>query len=151
MHNVSLIDTNIDALIEAEKAKLEQLMQARDEQKKKQENLKKLNEEYFSNLRKYGISEYEYFNSKADSIEQWITSVPESSLYAALQKHFAKQAAKQEQQPEKVSTLPKPKLKAGSYRNPATNEVIEKIKRSPKKLEQWVEEYGFPTVRTWKI
>lgn len=43
-----------------------------------------------------------------------------------------------------------PKLLVGVYRNPHTGEAIEKIKRNPKPLDQWIEEYGFDTVAGWK-
>jgi hypothetical protein len=62
-----------------------------------------------------------------------------------------KKEARKEGKKEKTSTLPKPKLEVGRYKNPATHEIIEKIKRNPRQLEDWINEYGFETVRTWKV
>jgi len=67
-----------------------------------------------------------------------------------LKKHFEK-ALKKEERKDKVSSLPKPKLAVGRYKNPATHETVEKIKRNPRQLEDWINEYGFEVVRTWKI
>ena len=75
-------------------------------------------------------------------------------IYESLKKHFEKAIKKdtrKEGKKEKVSTLPKPKLAIGRYKNPATHETIEKIKRNPRQLEDWINEYGFETVRTWKM
>jgi len=75
-----------------------------------------------------------------------------SSIYNNLKRHFEKSIARDGRKGEKKSSsLPKPKLAVGTYRNPATQEKVEKIKRNPRQLDQWIEEYGFQTVRTWKI
>ena len=70
----------------------------------------------------------------------------------SLKRHFEKALSKDGRKvAKKPSTLPKPKLAVGTYKNPATNEKVEKIKRNPRQLDQWIEEYGFQTVRTWKV
>ncbi|MDO6682939.1 MULTISPECIES: hypothetical protein [unclassified Oceanobacter] len=143
---VSILETNIDELIEAEQKKLAELIQAKADQQKKYAALNDIAEAFQSALTQHGVSEKEYYQYIASDLENWIKSNPESALYESLQKHFTKAALKV----QKTSSLPLPKLKVGKYRNPATQEVVEKIKRSPKLLDQWIEEYGFAVVRTWK-
>ena len=148
------LNTNIDDLIAAEQKKLEQLMLAKKELDAKREALKEVSAEFNSIFEKYGITENEYFVSVADKLENWVKESYDNPIYQSLSKHFERQASKAEKASttaEKTSSLPKPKLKVGTYRNPATGETIAKIKRSPKILDQWIEEYGFAIVRTWKI
>lgn len=146
------LDTNIDDLIAAEQEKLEQLMLAKKEIEEKKEMLKEVAAEFDSIFEKYGITENEYYAFISENLEAWIKEASETPLYDSLSKHFEKQANKAEKNSavEKTSSLPKPKLKVGTYRNPATGEAVQKIKRSPKILDQWIEEYGFAVVRTWK-
>lgn len=151
--NQIILDTNIDELIAAEEQKIERLKIAKKELEAKREALKDITSEFDSIMENHGITENDYFSSIAGELESWVLESPDSAIYKSLAKHFGKQAAKAEKMPtaEKKSTLPKPKLKVGSYRNPATGETVQKIKRSPKILDQWIEEYGFAIVRTWKI
>lgn len=44
-----------------------------------------------------------------------------------------------------------PKLRTGSYRNPATGEVAVKKRKNPKQLDTWLNEHGFSTVSTWFV
>ncbi|WP_221794246.1 hypothetical protein [Oceanobacter mangrovi] len=157
---MSLLDTNLDELIQNERAKLEELLRLKEQQQQKIDALQSITSEFDAGLKKHGISANEYFGFIAGNLEQWIKGAENLPIYDSLAKHFSKVAAKAAaaaaanpvaEPAEKVSTLPKPKLKVGSYRNPATNEVVEKIKRNPKQLDQWVEDYGFAVVRTWKM
>lgn len=43
----------------------------------------------------------------------------------------------------------KPLLRVGVYKNPNTGETIEKTKRTPKQLEQWIIEHGLKEVISW--
>ena len=151
--NSNFLGTNIDELIAAEEKKIEQLKLAKKEQDEKQEALKELTSEFESILENYGVTEAEYFATISEKLELWVRDSEGSAIYSSLSKHFEKQANKADKAlaDPKVSSLPKPKLKVGTYRNPATGETVQKIKRSPKILDQWIEEYGFAIVRTWKI
>ncbi|MCH9692722.1 MAG: hypothetical protein K0U59_11795 [Gammaproteobacteria bacterium] len=44
-----------------------------------------------------------------------------------------------------------PKLETGHYQNPYTGATVEKKKRNPKSLTQWIEEHGLETVKAWKV
>ncbi|MFK4754360.1 MULTISPECIES: hypothetical protein [Oceanospirillaceae] len=143
---VSILDTNIDELIEAEQKKLAELIQAKADQQKKYAALNDIAEAFQSALTQYGVTEKEYYQYIAADLENWIKDNQDSPMYESLLKHFNKAALKV----QKTSSLPQPKLKVGKYRNPATQVVVEKIKRSPKLLDQWIAEYGFAVVRTWK-
>lgn len=102
------------------------------------------------------LTEEELYVSRSEQIENWILGMAKqdnpSSIYLNLRKHFARtgprgpRAAKE----EKESSLPKPKLAVGTYVHPYTHEKVEKVKRNPRQLDQWIEEFGFATVRTWK-
>ena len=104
------------------------------------------------------LTEAELYVSRGDQIISWIEALGQDDrpgrIYETLKKHFEKvlkKEARKEGKKEKTSTLPKPKLEVGRYKNPATHEIIEKIKRNPRQLEDWINEYGFETVRTWKV
>lgn len=40
-------------------------------------------------------------------------------------------------------------LKMGRYLNPHSGEEIDKIRRNPKQLDDWIDQYGIETVKTW--
>ncbi|GGY44335.1 hypothetical protein GCM10011297_16600 [Bacterioplanes sanyensis] len=150
---MSVFSEDIDKKIQLHKQKIEELEALKIEQEKKLEGIKEFDTIVRRLCNQNGLSEHELFVARAAEIEKWIISMASqeapSSIYTNLQKHFEKVANKKGN--SKPSTLPKPKLAVGTYKNPATQEKVEKIKRNPKLLDQWIDEYGFATVKTWKV
>ncbi len=147
---------DIDKQIQQHQQKIVELEQLKKDQEKKLEGLKEFDAAIKRLCNQSALTEEELYVSRSEQIEAWITSMAKeeapSSIYNNLKRHFEKSIARDGRKGEKKSSsLPKPKLAVGTYRNPATQEKVEKIKRNPRQLDQWIEEYGFQTVRTWKI
>lgn len=153
---MSVFDIDIDKQIKQHQQKIQELEELRKSQEKKLEGLKEFDTVIKRLCNQNSLTEDELYVSRSEQIEQWLLNMAKqdnpSSIYNNLKKHFARTAPRGPRaKAEKESTLPKPKLPVGTYRNPATQEKVEKIKRNPRLLDQWVEEHGFAVVRTWKI
>ncbi|ASP39306.1 hypothetical protein CHH28_11735 [Bacterioplanes sanyensis] len=150
---MSVFSEDIDKKIQLHKQKIEELEELKKEQEKKLEGIKEFDTIIKRLCNQNSLSEDELFVARSAEIEKWIIGMAgqeaPSSIYNNLKKHFEKSLNRKGS--SKPSSLPKPKLAVGAYRNPATQEKVEKIKRNPKILDQWIEEYGFATVKTWKV
>lgn len=147
---MSILNKELDKQIQSYQEKIRELEAKKLERNKKIKVLEELNAyiEKYSN--EQSVSYDEIYESHSKSIEKWIVNMSKQEvvcdIYYALQKHFQKVPAK----PKKIQ-INKPRLLIGKYKNPFTQESIEKIKRNPKKLDDWIEEYGLETVQSWKI
>ena len=155
---MSAIQHELDKEIELHKKKIAELEQLKLDQEKKIEGFNEFDQTIKRLCNNMALTEAELYVSRGDQIVSWIHDLAKTDnpgrIYETLKKHFEKELkkdSKKEGRKAKPSSLPKPKLAIGRYRNPATQEVIEKIKRNPKPLDEWIEEYGFEVVRTWKI
>jgi len=153
---VSAFQFEIDKEIEAHKKKIAELEQLKLDQEKKFEGFKEFEQTIKRLCNQMSLTEAELYVSRGDQITQWIIDSGKAAkpgrVYETLKKHFEKVIKREERNGGgKTSTLPKPKLVVGTYQNPATNEKVEKIKRNPRQLDEWIEEYGFEVVRTWKV
>jgi len=156
---VSVFDQDIDKQIREHQQQIAELEQLKKDQEKKIEGLKEFDNAIKRLCNQNALTEQELYVSRSEQIEAWITGMAKSdapsSIYNSLKRHFEKAIARDAKKGDKkvekkTSSLPKPKLAVGTYRNPATQEKVEKIKRNPRQLDQWIEEYGIQTVRTWK-
>ena len=148
--------SDIEKQIQQHQQKIEELEQLKVEQAAKFEGLAEFDQEIKRLCNQRSLTEAELFVSRSSQIEEWIISMAKdkapSSIYLRLRKHFEKVINRDDKsKSDKPSSLPKPKLAVGSYRNPATHEKVEKIKRNPRQLDEWISEYGFEVVRTWKV
>jgi hypothetical protein len=155
---VSAIQQELDKEIELHKKKIAELEQLKIDQEKKIEGFTEFDQTIKRLCNQMALTEAELYVSRGDQILDWIQSLGKTEnpgrIYEGLKKHFEKALKKdgrKEERKEKVSSLPKPTLPVGRYKNPATHEGIEKIKRNPRQLDEWINEYGFEVVRTWKI
>lgn len=155
---MSAIQQELDKEIELHKKKIAELEQLKLDQEKKLEGFTEFDQTIKRLCNQMALTEAELYVSRGDQISTWIQSLSKvenpGRIYESLKKHFEKELkkdSKKEGKKEKVSSLPKPKLAIGRYKNPATHEIIEKIKRNPRQLEDWINEYGFEVVRTWKL
>lgn len=147
--------SDIDKQIQQHQQQIEELERLKVEQEEKFEGLVEFDNEIKRLCNQRSLSEAELYVSRSSQIEDWIISMAKdkapSSIYLSLKKHFDKIIQREGKgKPAKESTLPKPKLAVGAYRNPATHERVEKVKRNPRILDEWINEYGFEIVRTWK-
>lgn len=156
--DVSGIQQELDKEIERHKKKILELEQLKLDQDKKIEGFTEFDQTIQRLCNQMALTEAELYVSRGDQIVNWIQELGKTDkpgrIYETLKKHFEKALKKdirKEGKKEKVSTLPKPKLAIGRYKNPATHETLEKIKRNPRQLDDWINEYGFETVRTWKV
>ncbi len=151
---MSAIQQELDKEIELHKKKIAELEQLKLDQEKKIEGFNEFDQTIKRLCNTMSLTEAELYVSRGDQILNWIQDLAKAEkpgrIYEALKKHFEKEL-KKDGRKEKKSSLPKPKLSVGRYKNPATHEVVEKIKRNPRQLEDWINEYGFEIVRTWKV
>lgn len=159
---MSAIQQELDKEIELHKKKIAELEQLKIDQEKKIEGFTEFDQTIKRLCNQMALTEAELYVSRGDQILDWIQSLGKAEnpgrIYEGLKKHFEKVLKKDSRKgagnggrKEKVSTLPKPKLPVGRYKNPATHEAVEKIKRNPRQLDEWINEYGFEVVRTWKV
>ena len=155
---MSGIQQELDKEIELHKKKIAELEQLKLDQEKKIVGFTEFDQTIQRLCNQMALTEAELYVSRGDQIVNWLQELGKTErpgrIYETLKKHFEKALKKddrKEARKEKVSALPKPKLAVGRYRNPATHESIEKIKRNPRQLEDWIGEHGFDTVRTWKV
>lgn len=151
---MSIFDLDIDKQIKQHQQKIEELEALRVSHEKKLEGIKEFDVEISRLCNENSLTEAELYVSRSAQIESWIVGMAKkdnpSSIYQNLAKHFARTAARGTKEAKKTS-LPKPKLAVGTYEHPFTHERIEKIRRNPRQLDEWVKEHGIPTVRTWKV
>ncbi|OUS40940.1 hypothetical protein A9R00_03480 [Oleispira antarctica] len=155
---MSAIQQELDKEIEQHKKKIAELEQLKLDQDKKIVGFDEFDQTIKRLCNQMALTEAELYVSRGDQILDWIQNLAKAEnpgrIYESLKKHFEKELKKEgrkEEKKVKVSSLPKPKLAIGRYKNPATHESIEKIKRNPRQLDEWINEYGFETVRTWKV
>lgn len=146
----------IDRKIEKAKEEIQKLEAERAAHAKKQEGFDAFEKKIEKVVNDYGVSREELYLSKGDEIVNWVKSLSKLSerpeVYNELKSYFARVIAREgtsRKTPKAKSTGPK--LEVGTYKNPHTGETIEKIKRNPKTLDAWLEEYGFETVKGWKV
>lgn len=151
---MSILDLDIDKQIKQHQQKIEELEALRVSHEKKLEGLKQFDNEINRLCNENSLTEAELYVSRSEQIESWLIGMAKkenpSSIYQNLAKHFARTATRGSKEKKKTS-LPKPKLAVGVYEHPFTHERIEKKRRNPRQLDEWVKEHGLPTVRTWKV
>lgn len=144
-------DNNLDAQIKMYEKKIQALKSVKEEQDKKLKQVKKLEKQINELCKEHKVSLDDIFYAQSDSIEKWIKNLskqtPDAKIITNLKKYLHKKPLSRSKKPADN----KPKLAVGTYQNPNSKEKVEKIKRNPKTLENWIEEYGFDTVQSWKI
>lgn len=150
---MSAFDLDIDKQIKQHQQKIQELEQLRVDYEQKMVGLQEFDVQIKRLCNEHKLTEEELYVSRSEQIEQWILGLAKqthpSSIYMNLAKHFARRAPKAPKE-KKASSLPKPRLEVGVYVHPYTHERIEKIKRNPRELDQWIAEHGLQVVRTWK-
>lgn len=150
---MSIFDLDIDKQIKQHQQKIQELEALRVSHEKKLEGIKEFADEIKRLCNTNSLTEAELYVSRSEQIESWIVSMAKqenpSSIYMNLAKHFARTALR-DTKATKKSSLPKPRLEVGVYEHPFTHERVEKKRRNPRQLDEWIKEHGIATVRTWK-
>ncbi|NRA24586.1 MAG: hypothetical protein HRU08_08950, partial [Oleispira sp.] len=130
---MSAIQQELDKEIELHKKKIVELEQLKLDQEKKVEGFNEFEQTIKRLCNQMALTEAELYVSRGDQILAWIEGMGKAEkpgrIYDTLKKHFEKvlkKDSRKEGRKEKVSTLPKPKLPGGRYKNPANHETIEK-------------------------
>ncbi len=150
--------THIDSEIAALKEKLALLETKKAEEAKRLEGLSKLDQAVAEFERQYGLDDGALFEARAEQLVAWVKAqgkrAERPAAFEQLRDYFANvirnEGKKDKPAPRKRSRRGEAVLAVGSYRNPATGELVEKIKRNPKTLDVWVAEHGLDVVRGWK-
>lgn len=159
--NINISYQDINSEIEILRQKIEVLEQQKLAHSKKFDGLAEFDREMKRIKNDFFLTESEIFAYKSDQIEKWITEMSSkanpSFIHQNLKKHFEKIIVKEQKKEDKAAKKPKannedkPKLKVGAYRNPFTLELIEKKRRNPRELDEWLKEHGFSVVSLWLI
>ncbi|MEX1058117.1 MAG: hypothetical protein WED11_10315 [Natronospirillum sp.] len=152
-----MLVNDIDRKIEEFRGEIEKLESKRAAEAKKFEGMEAFEGKVQSVCDEYGLTRDELYLSKGDEIVSWVKALSKlpdrPEVYNELKSYFARVIAREgtgKKVPAKAKSTG-PKLEVGSYKNPHSGEVIEKIKRNPKTLDGWLTEYGFATVQGWKV
>lgn len=152
---MSVFDKDIDKEIQQHQQKILELESLKKAHEKKLAGILEFNEYVVRLCNQNELSEEELFVARSEQIEAWIVAMGKqsspSSIYGSLKKHFERSFNRENKAEKKAPSLPKPKLAVGTYKNPANHVSIEKIKRNPRQLDEWIAEYGFEVVRNWKV
>lgn len=147
---------DIDKKIEDYKKEIAKLEASRALQAKKAEGFNAFSQSIDQFCQEYGVTEEELFLSQSDRLLKAIKLLskrqPRPELVEQLKVYFSRLLQREGVSKKPATKQPSgPRLVVGTYRNPNTNETVEKIKRNPKVLDQWLAEYGFTTVQNWKV
>ncbi len=154
------LNQDYDQQIADLRRKMEELETLKVMHVKKLEGVQRFQDQVAALVREYGLTESELFVARSEAIVEWIKAAGRGAgeppmFWQQLRDYFATVAskpargtgargAKKEKDPINNPTLP-----TGVYRNPLTGERIEKKRRNPKPLDNWIEEFGFTEVRSW--
>ncbi|MEX1057513.1 MAG: hypothetical protein WED11_07265, partial [Natronospirillum sp.] len=84
------------------------------------------------------------FQVMEKDIERWIKSqrAQPEGIHQHLKSYFARIISEGDNVPSARQAKPEPKIAAGLYTNPYTQEQVIKKTRAPKELREWIQVYG---------
>ena len=151
----------IEQQIAEHQAKIEELQQQMAAAEKKKQGVIAFDKALVNLAAEYEMDEEELYVARGEQIVDWLVGLLDDEdapdFVRTLKARVARNLKRQGETPRRAgrraaSDKPaEPKLETGHYRNPYTNATIEKKKRNPKQLNQWVAEHGLEKVKTWKI
>ncbi|SEA08313.1 hypothetical protein [Microbulbifer marinus] len=150
----------IEQQIAEHQAKIEELQEQMARAERKKEGIIAFDKALVNLAAEYQMEEEELFVARGEQIVDWLVgqlddeSAPE--FIQTLKARVARALKKEGEAPRRTRRASangsgEPKLEVGHYRNPYTGGTVEKKKRNPKQLNQWVEEHGLEKVKKWKI
>lgn len=150
----------IEQQIAEHQAKIEALQEQMAQAERKKEGVIAFDKALVNLAAEYQMEEEELYVARAEQIVDWLVGqlndedAPDyiKSLKARVARALKKGGETPRRTRRASSAKPEePKLEVGHYRNPYTGGTVEKKKRNPKQLNQWIEEHGLEEVKKWKI
>ncbi|GAA5524232.1 hypothetical protein Maes01_00786 [Microbulbifer aestuariivivens] len=153
----------IEQQIAEHQAKIEELQEQMALAERKKEGVIAFDKALVNIAAEYQMDEEELYVARGEQIVEWLVSQlsdEDAPDYVnTLKARVARSLKKGGDTPRRGRGAAakskgkgsEPKLETGHYRNPYTGATIEKKKRNPKPLNQWVEEHGLDIVQSWKI
>lgn len=152
------IEVEYDRQLEDLRKKMAELETLKNMHVRKLEGVNRFQDAVQKFLNEYGLTEAETFVARSDAIVEWIKASEKGEppmYWRQLKDYFAevlvkerapvkKKGGKKVKDPIKDPTLP-----TGVYRNPFTQAKLEKKRRNPRQLDEWIAEFGFTEVRSW--
>jgi len=152
------LDKDYDKQIADLRKKMEELETLKTMHVKKLEGVQRFQELIAQLVKDFSLSESELFVVRSEAIVAWIkaSGKDDPPLYWRQLKEYFAGVIEKEQKPGKRAGKKKekdpinnPTLPTGVYRNPFNNVKIEKKRRNPRQLDEWIAEFGFTEVRSW--
>ncbi|KUJ83599.1 hypothetical protein AWR36_007010 [Microbulbifer flavimaris] len=149
----------IEQQIAEHQAKIEELQEQKARAERKKDGVIAFDKALVNIAAEHQMEEEELYVARGEQIVEWLVSqlndedAPDyiKTLKARVARSLKKGGDTPRRGRRAVAKGSEPKLETGHYRNPYTGATIEKKKRNPKQLNQWIEEHGLETVKTWKI
>ncbi|WP_237057107.1 hypothetical protein [Microbulbifer sediminum] len=150
----------IEQKIAEHQAKIEELQEQMAQAERKKDGVIAFDKALVNLAAEYQMDEEEFFVARGEAIVNWLVAqlddedAPE--YVQTLKARVARSLKRNGEGPKRARKTgngkpSEPKLEVGHYRNPYTGGTVEKKKRNPKQLNQWIEEHGLETVKEWKI
>ncbi|MFI2812985.1 MULTISPECIES: hypothetical protein [Microbulbifer] len=150
----------IEQQIAEHQAKIEELQEQMARAERKKDGVIAFDKALVNLSAEYQMDEEEFFVARGEAIVNWLVAqlddedAPE--YVQTLKARVARSLKRNGEAPKRGrkaanGKASEPKLEVGHYRNPYTGGTVEKKKRNPKQLNQWIEEHGLETVKEWKI
>ncbi|WP_323845550.1 hypothetical protein [Microbulbifer magnicolonia] len=150
----------IEQQIAEHQAKIEELQEQMARAERKKDGVIAFDKALVNLAAEYQMDEEELFVARGPQIVDWLVgqlndeNAPD--FVQTLKARVARALKKEGEAPRRArraqsAKVSEPKLETGHYRNPYTGATVEKKKRNPKPLSQWIEEHGLEKVKEWKI
>lgn len=149
----------IEQQIAEHQARIEELQEQKAQAERKKEGVIAFDKALVNIAAEYQMEEEELYVARGEEIVEWLIGqlndedAPDfvQTLKARVARALKKSGSPRRSRRAVPAKSGEPKLEVGHYRNPYTGGTVEKKKRNPKQLNQWIEEYGLETVKEWKI
>ncbi|WP_250459393.1 hypothetical protein [Microbulbifer litoralis] len=149
----------IEQKIAEHQAMIEELQEQKAQAERKKEGVIAFDKALVNIAAEYQMEEEELYVARGEEVVEWLVSQlndEDAPDYVQTLKARVARAMKKGDSPRRgrrttSAKSGEPKLEVGHYRNPYTGGTLEKKKRNPKQLNQWIEEYGLDEVKAWKI
>lgn len=151
----------IEQQIAEHQSRIEQLQEKMAHAERKKEGVIAFDKMLVNLAAEYNMDEEELFVARGEEIVSWLAGQLNDDnapgyvqTLRARVTRVLKREGEAPRRTRRVSASNKPsepKLETGHYRNPYTGATVEKKKRNPKPLNEWIEEHGLETVKEWKI
>ena len=156
-----MYQVDFDKQISEFKKKIEELEEQKASAERRNEGFRAFDDGLKGVFEEYGLTEYDLYLMKSVNIGEWLKSLKDKEIrpdvYEELKAFFGKLYAKEaglvqgkrKTKGGKATKANGVKLAIGVYANPHTGESVEKKRRNPRQLDEWVEEFGAEEVTGW--